>query len=212
MDFNKQKQELIEVLKDMGITDSSVLSAIEKVPRERFVPKEFLEQSYDNYPLPIAGGQTISQPYTVALMLQALELKKGDKVFEIGTGSGWNAALISKIVGKEGVVYTTEIVPELIQSAKKNLKEYKNVNLLELDGSKGYEKESPYDKIIVTVACPDIPKPLIQQLKENGILVAPVGPQYSQIMVKLTKIRGKIERESLGNFVFVPLKGEYGYK
>ncbi|MCX8147471.1 MAG: methyltransferase domain-containing protein, partial [Candidatus Woesearchaeota archaeon] len=146
----------------------------------------------------------------IMIMLQALEPKESDKVLEIGTGSGYNAALLSKLVKK---VVTTEIIPELVEYAKKNLKKagIKNVEVFHSDGSRGHKKEAPYDKIIVTAACPEIPLPLIEQLKENGIIVAPVGPLYSQKMIKGTKKKGKLVLEELGDFVFVPLKGKHGY-
>jgi len=211
--FERQRKELVDVLREEGIKDRKVLDAILKIPRHLFVPKEFLDVAYGNYPLQIGEGQTISQPYTVAFMLQALELKKGDKVLEIGTGSGWNAALIAEII-KPGKVYTTEIMPGLIQFSKKNIAKLNlsNINIIETDGSMGYKKEAPYDKIIVTAAAPKIVEPWIEQLKENGIIVAPVGDLFEQRMIKARKIKGKLEEEELGYFMFVPLKGMYGYK
>ena len=144
-------------------------------------------------------------------MLQALELKKGDKVLEIGTGSGYNAALIQEIT--KTTVYTTEIIASLIKLAKNNLKKakIKKVKIFHYDGSKGFPKFKPYDKIIVTAACPELPKELIKQLKIRGILVAPIGSKFSQQMYKITKLKNKLKIENLGNFIFVPLKGKYGY-
>ena len=206
--FKKQIERLIEELKLMGIKDEKVLEVIKKIPRHKFILENYLSEAYANYPLSIGYNQTISQPYTVAFMLQSLELKKNDKVLEIGTGSGWNAALISEIV-KPGKVYTTEIIKELVEFAKKNLKDYKNVKVIYSDGSQGLKEYEPYSKIIVTAGCPEIPKPLIEQLKPNGILVAPVG-SYSQKMLKITKNK-QLKIQELGDFVFVPLKGKFGF-
>jgi len=141
-----------------------------------------------------------------------LELLGGlkDKVLEIGTGSGYNAALISKLCK---FIYTTEYFEELAEFADKNIKKLgiKNIKIIHADGSKGYEKEAPYDKIIATAACPQIPKPWIEQLKEKGIIVAPVGPWHGQDMLKIKKVKGKLKQENLGQFMFVPLKGKYGF-
>ncbi|MEM4248434.1 MAG: protein-L-isoaspartate(D-aspartate) O-methyltransferase [Candidatus Nanoarchaeia archaeon] len=211
--FEIERKALIKELIEMGIKDKAVLEAINKVPRHFFVPGDLLKEAYANYPLPIPGMQTISQPYTVAFMLEALELKRGQKVLEIGTGSGWNAALIAHLVGIRGKVITTEIVPELINFSKQNIKKFglKNIKIIETDGSQGYAKEAPYDRIIVTAACLEIPIPLVEQLKERGIIVAPVGPSYNQEMIKARKVKGRLKRKSLGFFAFVPLTGKYGY-
>lgn len=204
------KEKLIEHLKQDGIKNESVLKAIAVVDRENFVPEEYKSQAYEDHPIEVGFGQTISQPYTVAFMLQALKLKKDDKVLEIGTASGWNAALMSVIVGPKGKIFTTEIIPELAKSAKSKLKNFKNIRVIAADGSTGLKEYSPFDKIIVAAACPEIPRELISQLKENGILIAPVGPRYEQELIKIIKSK-KIKKEILGNFVFVPLKGKYGY-
>lgn len=204
------KENLIKHLKQDGIKDKAVLSAIAKVPREDFVPDYLKSRAYEDIALAVGYGQTISQPYTVAFMLQSLELKSGDKVLEIGTASGWNAALISIIIGPKGKIFTTEIIPELAESAKSRLKKFKNIKVIATDGSIGLKKYSPFDKIIVAAACPKIPKELISQLKENGILVAPVGPQHEQELIKITKSK-IIKTEILGNFVFVPLRGKRGF-
>lgn len=213
MDIKDKNMALIEVLRLQGIRDKAVLKAIGDIPRHLFIPDRYIDEAYENYPLPVGKGQTISQPYTVASMIQALELKKGDNVLEIGTGSGWNAALIAEMI-KPGKLYTTEIIPELIKISKENIAktDLKNIEILAIDGSAGYEKESPYDKIIMTAACPQIPKPLIEQLKEGGIIIAPVGPLDEQEMIKGKKIKGELKTESLGCFRFVPLTGKYGYK
>lgn len=208
------KDQLMEHWISSGIIkDKRVIDAFRKVPRELFVAEERKEESYGDYPLPIGGGQTISQPTTVMIMTQALELKEGDKVLEVGSGSGYQAAIIANIVGKIGKVISTEIVGELAESAKRNIKKLKlkNAEIIKHDGSKGYAKEAPYNKIIVTAACPKIPNSLIKQLREGGIIVAPVGNMVEQVMIKGKKINGRIIEEKLGDFMFVPLKGKYGY-
>ena len=208
------KEQLIEHWTSSGIVkDKKVIEAFRKVPRELFVAEERKEESYGDYPLPIGEGQTISQPTTVMIMTQALELKEGDKVLEVGSGSGYQAAIIANIVGDNGKVISTEIVDELVESAKSNIKKLKlkNVEIIKHDGSKGYDKEAPYDKIIITAACPKIPKKVISQLKENGIIVAPVGNMNEQAMIKGRKIKEELVEENLGNFMFVPLKGRHGY-
>ena len=195
------------------VKDKRVIEAFKKVPREKFIKKEHLDEAYGDYPLAIGEGQTISQPTTVMIMTQALELKEGDKVLEVGTGSGYQAAIIANIVGKKGKVISTEIAYDLAEFAKNNIKKLniKNIKIIKHDGSKGYEKEAPYDKMIITAACPRIPKPLTSQLKENGIIVAPVGSMLEQVMIKARKKNNKLIEEKLGDFQFVPLKGKYGY-
>ena len=209
------KDYLLNYWKSSGvIKDKELLKAFKTVPREKFIRESYLSEAYGDYPLPIGHGQTISQPTTVMMMTQALELKTGDKVLEVGAGSGYQAAIIAKVIGAKGKVITTEIISELVLFARENLEkaDIKNVEVICWDGSKGYEKQAPYDKIIVTAACPKIPKPLIEQLKENGIIVAPVGSLFfGQNMIKAKKVKGELIQESLGQFVFVPLKGEHGY-
>lgn len=208
------KEELIEKWKKDGlVTDERLIDAFRKVKRESFILKKDISHVYGDYPLPILGGQTISQPTTIMTMLDALELKETDKVLEIGAGSGYNAALIASVCSR-GFVYSTEIVDELIDFARKNLKKagIKNVEVLHSDGSFGLREKAPFDKIISTCACPEIPEPWLDQLKSNGIIVAPVGPMHSQEMMKLRKAKGKIEIKTLGDFMFVPLKGKYGYE
>jgi protein-L-isoaspartate(D-aspartate) O-methyltransferase len=202
MDVKKQK--LIEKWTKSGlISDSEVISAFKKVKREKFLHNHE-EKAYEDIPLPIMHSQTISQPSTVVIMLQALELKEGMKVLEIGSGSGYNAALISEIIFP-GKLFTTEIIPEVYEFAKNNLKSYENIRVVNSDGSFGYEKASPFDRIIVTCACSEVPRKLLHQLKDNGILLVPVGSKYSQEMLKITKKNDKLKIENLGNFVFVPL-------
>jgi protein-L-isoaspartate(D-aspartate) O-methyltransferase len=215
MAMHTQKRlSMIRELETEGIKDKKVLEAMEKIPREEFVLEQFHNEAYANVPLPIGQDQTISQPYTVAFMLEALELKEGNKVLEIGTGSGYNACLIAEIVGKKGKVYTIEIIPELVELAKKNIKKagMKNIEVIGGDGSRGYEKAKPYDRIIITAGAPKIPEPLTKQLKQGGILVGPVGSMYEQNMIKIIKKRKELIKKDLGLFIFVPLKGKYGHK
>lgn len=212
--INGSKKRLIDYWQSSGtIQDKKLIESFKAIPREKFIPEEYTEEAYGDYPLSIGMGQTISQPTTVMLMTEALKLKEGDKVLEVGAGSGYQAAIISKIIGGKGKVITTEIIPELVEFAKKNIKKLKikNIKIIDYDGSQGYEEEAPYDKIIITAACPEIPKPLIKQLKENGIITAPVGDLFGQQMIKGIKKKGKLETKSLGYFMFVPLKGKHGY-
>ncbi|MBN1502391.1 protein-L-isoaspartate(D-aspartate) O-methyltransferase [Candidatus Woesearchaeota archaeon] len=212
-DYKNELLELIDEIKGMGISNESVLNAISEVPRHLFIRKQNMKEAYGNYPLPIGYGQTISQPFTVAFMLGALEVKPGQKILEIGAGSGYNAAVLSKLVGDKGRVYSIEIVSELADFAINNLKKIgiKNVQIIGEDGSIGYQKEKPYDRIIITAGCPEIPKPLIQQLKDKGVIVAPVESFFGQEMIKLTKEKDTIKIKKLGSFTFVPLRGKHGY-
>lgn len=206
-------EALLDELRAMGIDDERVLDAMKDTKRELFVPEHLESEAYANYPLPLSHGQTISQPYTVAFMLEQLKLEPGQKVLEVGAGSGWNAALIARLVRPRGIVIATEIISELALNAEANLKRagISNVKVVCADGSLGYEKEAPYDRIIVTAACPKVPKPLIEQLADNGILIAPVGSGiFGQDMVRLVKRGDNLESDSLGRFVFVPLRGEHG--
>lgn len=209
------KKELIDYWKKTKmVTDRRVLKAFEDVKREDFVPDGELDYAYGDYPLPIGYNQTISQPSTVMIMTQDLKVKEGNKVLEVGAGSGYQAALLGKLVGSKGLVITAEIIPELAEFAKKNLKKagIKNVKVVCCDGSMGYKKEAPYDRIIVTASCPAVPLPLIEQLKENGIILAPVGSSFfGQKMIKGVKKKGKLKTEFLGYYAFVPLKGKYGF-
>jgi protein-L-isoaspartate(D-aspartate) O-methyltransferase len=205
------KEELVKYWTNSEIiTDRRLIKAFKAIPREEFILGESLNEAYGDYPLPILKGQTISQPTTVMIMINALDLKKTDRVLEVGAGSGYCAAIISKMVK---FVYTTEIISELAEFAANNIKrvEIKNIEVINYDGSQGYEKKAPYDKIMVTAACPKIPPPLIEQLKERGIIVAPVSQFLGQKMIKGIKKDKELKTESLGDFVFVPLKGKYGY-
>lgn len=203
------KEQLVRELIEGGwLKSKPVIDAFKKVPRENFVRSEDKKYAYANYPLPIPGGQTISQPLTVAVMTEALEPKRGDKILEVGAGSGYQTAILSEIVGSTGKIITTEIIPELFEFAKKNLGGYENIKVLNVDGSLGYPSERPYYRIIVTASAPSIPKPLIEQLEEGGRLVIPVGDR----MIIAEKQDGKISETFLGFYAFVPLTGKHGHK
>lgn len=202
-----RRQMVEEQIIARGVRDPKVISALLKVPRHEFVPFEYRHLAYEDHPLPIGLGQTISQPYMVALMTEALKLSPTDKVLEIGTGSGYQAAILAEIC-KE--VYTIEILPELTERAKKTLERlgYKNVHVKCGDGFLGWPEEAPFDAIIVTCASPYVPPPLIQQLAEGGRLVIPVGEQPVQTLVRLERAWGKILREAITECLFVPMTGE----
>ncbi len=187
-----------------GISDKSTLEAMGSIPREAFVPLSQKPFAYEDRPLPIGDGQTISQPYMVAFMTQALKIKPGDKVLEIGTGSGYQAAVLSRMVD---TVYTVEIIPFLAQRASRTLKELNigNVRILTGNGYFGWEEHAPYDAIIVTAGAETIPQKLVEQLQEDGIMIIPVGPHRGvRQLIRLTKKKGKIRTRSLMEVRFVP--------
>ncbi len=201
--FQKRLQMVETQLKSRDIVDQKVLDAMLKVERHRFVPKQYQHLAYIDEPLPIGAGQTISQPYIVALMTQLLELNENDKVLEIGTGSGYQAAILAELC-KE--VYTIEIIPELAQNAEKLLKElgYKNIFVKIGDGYYGWPEHAPFDKIIVTCAPKEIPQKLIEQLKDGGKMVLPVGDVFQELIV-VEKYKGKITKRSIIPVRFVPM-------
>ncbi|MBI4439021.1 protein-L-isoaspartate(D-aspartate) O-methyltransferase [Candidatus Woesearchaeota archaeon] len=206
--LKQERKLLLDRWKTTGlITDNTALKAFSSVPREIFVPEQYREQAYHDNALPISAGQTISQPTTVMIITQALELKKGMNALEVGAGSGYQAAIIAKAISP-GKIYSTEIIPELAQTAAASLAKaaIKNCRVICKDGSKGYKEASPYDRIVVSAAAREIPNALIEQLKENGIIVAPIGGTYSQTLTKATKKKGKLQKQELGEFVFVPMR------
>ncbi|MEO0205908.1 MAG: protein-L-isoaspartate(D-aspartate) O-methyltransferase [candidate division WOR-3 bacterium] len=200
-----RRQMVEEQIVARGIKDSSLISAMLKVERHKFVPREYEKYAYNDGPLPIGEEQTISQPYIVALMTEVLELKAGDRVLEIGTGSGYQAAVLS-LIAKE--VYTIEIIPSLANSAKQRLESlgYKNVYVKCGDGFLGWAEKAPFNGIIITCAAPRVPEPLIEQLAEGGRLIMPEGDQW-QMLVLYKKIKGKLEKQELIPVRFVPMKG-----
>jgi protein-L-isoaspartate(D-aspartate) O-methyltransferase len=205
------KEQLIRYWEESKtITDKRLIKAFRDTPREKFVKEGDADDAYADYPKTIGFDQTISQPTTVMIMVQALNLKKSDKVLEIGAGSGYCAAIMSKLAKH---IITIEIIKELADFARENIRKLgiKNVEIIQGDGSLGYPKKKPYNKIIITAACPEIPKPLADQLKHNGTIVAPVGDAFGQKMVKGIKKGKKLDTTSLGYFTFVPMKGKYGF-
>lgn len=206
-DYDKLREKMVQSqIESRDIKDKNVLKSMRSVPRHLFVPEDNRRCSYDDRPLPIGYGQTISQPYIVALMTELLQLKYNDKVLEIGTGSGYQAAILSKIVKK---VYTVEIYKELSEQAKERFKtlKYNNIEVLNSDGYYGWKENAMYDAIIVTCAPSFVPPPLIEQLKVGGIMVIPVGPPFTvQKLLLITKLdEGKIFTEEICSVSFVPL-------
>lgn len=212
--FDQQRKELLKIIKAQGIKDERVINAIGKVRRELFVSPEFKRFAYDNNALPISNNQTISQPYTVAFMTELLEVKEGDKILEIGTGSGYQAAILYELGAK---VYSIERIEQLYETAKKALEENKfKVSLKCSDGTRGWPEYSPYDGIVVTAGSPDLPPSLTKQLKTGGRLVIPVGGMDVQEIWKAVKIKDEYGREYVDifkykNFKFVPLIGKEGW-
>lgn len=207
---NRFKQLRLRMVKEQierrGVKDERVLEAMRKVPRHRFVPVSVQQEAYADYPLPIGHGQTISQPYIVAKMTELLQVKEGDKILEVGTGSGYQAAILAEMGAQ---VYTIEIIPDLAKKAEKNLQQlgYDKVHVLVGDGYKGYPPEAPYDGVIVTAAPPRIPEPLIEQLKTGGRMVVPVG-RYVQELKLLEKTEEGISVVDVLPVRFVPMVGE----
>jgi len=209
------KQTLINYWKENYTFTIPEFDAFNEIDREDFILPELREIAYQDRPLPILRGKTISQPTTVMIMTHALELNPGDKVFEVGSGSGYQTALISKLIGSKGKIITTEVLPELFQLAKNNLTKTKIINfeIYEADGSKGMKDKSPFDKIMITAACNDFPEELLEQLKSGGIIVAPIGNKDEQNMLKgIKQADGSLEIETLGSFLFSPLYGIYGFE
>ncbi len=197
-------QEMIQEIKEgYGLNTPEVFSAMIKVPREEFIPPKFRNFAYDDGPVFIGHGQTISQPYTVAFMTNLLNLKGKEKVLEIGTGSGYQAAILSLLADK---VYTIERIPELSKEAKQRLEKlgYKNVEAREGSGEFGWKEKAPFDAILITAGLEEIPQELFKQLKQGGILVAPVGTGEEKQMIKFIKTPRGIKKEEFGIFHFVP--------
>ena len=195
-----------EQIESRGIHDAELLRALRATPRHLFVPAANRAMAYDDGPVPIGHGATISQPYVVAWMTELLDLRKTDRVLEIGTGSGYQAAILAQLAAR---VYTMEIVPALAKSSRGVLSGlgYSNVTVREGDGYRGWQEESPFDRIIVTAAPPDVPPVLIDQLARGGRLVAPVGTGWNQKLVVVEKdARGRIHREQAGDVLFVPMR------
>jgi len=206
--------DLINYLRNSRfLTDDNVESAFRNIPRHEFVLTSELNRAYYNEPLSIMKNQTISQPGVVSRMTEWLDIKDGQKILEIGTGSAWQTAIISYLVGT-GTVYSIERHSELVKFARENLEKFRldNAHVILGDGSLGYPQASPYDRIIITAACTEIPLPLLEQLAKNGLIIAPVGDS-SQSLVLLKKTSGGIiEIKNQSNYIFVPLLGKFGKK
>lgn len=206
------------------LSSPNVIRAMKQVPRASFLPKRSIEYASLDAPLPIGKGQTVSAPHMIAIMNEALDLELGHHVLEVGAGCGWHAATIGEIVSpkdaprsERGHVYTVEIVPELAQLARENIMRHgfgDRVTVIHGDGSLGHPSSSPYDRILVTAAAPEVPSPLVQQLKTGGILVVPVGSVHLfQSLIRMCKAPdGDLTRENLGGVAFVPLTGRFGHK
>ncbi|MDI6865187.1 protein-L-isoaspartate(D-aspartate) O-methyltransferase [Thermodesulfovibrio yellowstonii] len=210
--YKKLREWMVDTqIVERGIRDKRVIKVMKRIPRHLFVPENIMDDAYDDRALPIGYGQTISQPYIVALMTELLELKGDEKVLEIGTGSGYQAVILAELA-KE--VHTIERVESLAKEAEKKFEKLniRNIKVYVRDGTEGIPEEAPFDRIIITAATPDIPEPLIEQLKEGGIIVAPVGERYSQYMLKAIKKGKELERHYLIPVAFVPLIGKYGWK
>lgn len=207
----KERELLLAELETGGyLTDPRLEEAMLAVPRHLFVPKELRDTAYEDRPLPIGFGQTVSAPHMVAMMTTALQLKEGDNVLEVGTGVGYHAAIAKAVVGDSGRVTSVEFLPELVQLARKNLKAAKlKVDVHEGDGFNGWPAGAPYDAVYVTCAIPDVPDALVDQLKDGGHFVAPLGITRCQLMAG-RKVDGDLDLEDLGPCLFVNAQGELG--
>ena len=213
-DFTAEREAMVEgQLRRRGITEPDILGAFRAVAREQFVDQQYAAQAYEDHPLPIEAGQTISQPYIVALMIQAAATEPGDKVLEVGSGSGYAAAVVSRIAAK---VIGVERQHELVELARERLQRlgYGNVQIVEGDGTKGWAAEAPYDVILAAASGSHVPRSLVDQLAPGGRLVMPVGePGWVQKLIRVTKDNeGSLQQSDLGSVRFVPLIGEEGWK
>ena len=211
--FTEQRKQMVErQIRRRGIRDQAIVDALREVPRERFVAEEYIASAYDDTALPIPAGQTISQPYVVALMIQALQLSADDQVLEVGSGSGYAAAIVSRVASE---VYAVERHEELVTYARKRLAAlgYDNVHVRHADGTMGWPEHAPYDGILVSASGPHVPQPLREQLAVGGRLVMPLGQARGmQTLVRLTRTdEDKFQKKDLGGVRFVPLIGEQGW-
>jgi len=206
--------DLINSLRDSRfLNDDNVESAFRNIPRHEFVLKSELDRAYYNEPLSIMKNQTISQPGVVSRMTEWLDIKDGQKILEIGTGSAWQTAILSYLVGT-GTVYSVERHSKLVKFARENLEKFNldNTHVILGDGSLGYPQASPYDRIIITAACTEIPLPLLEQLAENGLIIAPVGDSSQSLVLLKKTSEGIVEIKNQPNYIFVPLLGKFGKK
>lgn len=212
-DFAAEREAMVErQIESRGITDPKILEAFRSVPREQFLSAEYADLAYGDHPLPIEAGQTISQPYIVALMIKAAEIKPGDKVLEIGAGSGYAAAVMSRIAGSVVAIERQHDLVEIAWERTRRLG-YDNVRIIEGDGTRGWPEEAPFDAIVAAASGSHVPETLVEQLAPGGRIVMPVGePDWIQKLVKVTKgPAGKLIKEDLGGVRFVPLIGEEGW-
>ena len=212
LDYHLTRERMVKTqLIPRGINDKRVLEVMGKIPRDRFTEEALRGEAYNDHPLPIGHKQTISQPYIVALMTEALELTDKERTLEIGTGSGYQTAILAELSEK---VYTVERIRSLLVKSRNILAElgYNNILFKAFDGTLGWKEYEPYDAIIVTAGAPNVPQPLLDQLAEGGRLIIPVGNRFSQELIKMTKKRGRYIQENLGGCRFVDLIGVHGWK
>lgn len=208
--FKAERKEMIEIIRGRGIMDEVLIKAMEKIPRHMFVSDLFVNRAYDDCALPIASSQTISQPYTVAIMTEALRVKKGNKILEVGTGSGYQAAILAEMGAR---VFSIERHMELINEARKILDKLGYTVVSKCgDGTIGWSEFAPFDGIIVTAAAPEAPQPLLDQLANNGKLVIPIGTFDIQDLHIITRRKDKFETQEIVGFKFVPLIGKKGWQ
>jgi len=210
-EYDRLRLRMVErQIKGRGVRDGRVLDAMRKVPRHLFLPPEKADQAYEDHPVSIGRGQTISQPYMVALMTEALELRGDEKVLEIGTGSGYQTAILAELARE---VYSVERIPELADEARTKLEDlgYTNVHIRVGNGTLGWPEEAPFDAILVTAGAPKVPKSLKAQLADGGRLVIPVGSEFHQVLYRIRRRGDEFLEEPLTSCVFVPLIGEEGW-
>ena len=211
-DYERQRQRMVErQIRKRGVRSGRVLAAMERIPRHRFVPEDSCDHAYEDSPLSIGKGQTISQPFMVAVMTECAAPESDDRVLEVGTGSGYQTAILAELVRE---VYSLERIPELAERAEGLLSRlgYENVSIRVGDGSEGWREKAPFDAIIVTAGAPEIPEPLVEQLEEGGRLVIPIGSAHHQTLCTVKKERNRIRKEEGTGCVFVPLIGTFGWE
>ncbi len=211
----RRERMVDRLVRDGVLRTPRVIEAMRAMPRHLFVPRALRESAYYDTPLTIGSGQTISAPHMVGMMLEYLELREGHSVLEIGGGSGYHAALVARVVGPQGRVFALERIASLAKKARGRLQKLDlehRVEVLVRDGSQGYPEEAPFDRIFVTSGAPEIPPPLIRDLREGGKLLVPVGTRSFQDLILGKKVEGELETESLGGVVFVPFVGKHGFE
>jgi protein-L-isoaspartate(D-aspartate) O-methyltransferase len=214
-DFKLQRKFMVKrLIREGRISKPEVIKAMEAIPRELFVLPENRSMAYHDTPLSIGKGQTISAPHMVGIMVEALDLKPGHKVLEVGAGSGYHSAIVAEIVKPAGKVYSVEIISDLVEYARDNIKNAGLNNEVEIilgDGSIGLKDHAPFDRIFVACASPDIPPPLLDQLKNDGKLLIPAGEGFYSELIECHRVNDEIKKKNLGGCAFVPMKGKYGF-